>query len=101
VNVDDRLGLRDRSEAGADPSGPAAFADAEADDHGSVSLQALDLRGGQVARLRPLRILIISADNRFRTVMSLLLARRNCSVRRPRMPVRVAELVGRRTSTSS
>lgn len=95
VRVDDRLGLRARSEAGADPSDPAAFADAEADDHGSASLQALDLRGARVARLRPLRILIISADNRFRTVMSLLLARRNCSVTTTANASRVAELVGR------
>lgn len=95
VNVDDRLELRDRAHAGAEPLGPAADAGDDADDRAATAVQALDLRGGQLSRLRPLRILIVSADNRFRTVMSLLLGRRNCSVTTTANASRIAELIAR------
>ena len=95
VKVDDRLELRDRAHAGAEPSGPPADAGDDADDRAATAVHALDLRGGQLARLRPLRILIVSADNRFRTVMSLLLGRRNCSVTTTANASRIAELIAR------
>jgi uncharacterized membrane protein (UPF0127 family) len=93
VKVDDRLELRDRTDAGGEQSGPATYADADAGNHPAV--QAQDLRPGRLARLRPLRILIVSSDNRFRTVMSLLLARRNCSVTTTANGGRTAELIAR------
>lgn len=93
VKVDDRLELRDRSEAGAEQSARATYAEADAGGHNAV--QAQDLRPGELARLRPLRILIVSSDNRFRTVMSLLLARRNCSVTTTANAGRIAELIAR------
>jgi hypothetical protein len=34
----------------------------------------------QVIRLRPLRVLIVSVDHRFRAVIEMLIARRGCSV---------------------
>jgi uncharacterized membrane protein (UPF0127 family) len=100
VQVDDRLELRDRTEAGAEQSAPAEYADADADagGHGETALHAHDLRQGQLARLRPLRILIVSSDNRFRTVMSLLLARRNCSVTTTANAGRIAELIAREST---
>lgn len=52
-------------------------------------------KGGELARLQPLRVLVISPDRRFRTVMSLLLARRNCSVTTTANGSRVVELVDR------
>ncbi len=46
-------------------------------------------------RLQPFRVLVISADRRFRTVMSLLLTRRNCSVTTTVNGSRVTELITR------
>jgi uncharacterized protein len=48
-----------------------------------------------VARLRPLSVLIVTPDHRFATVMSLLLARRNCSVTTTANTARVGELISR------
>jgi uncharacterized membrane protein (UPF0127 family)/CheY-like chemotaxis protein len=48
-----------------------------------------------VARLRPLSVLIVSPDHRFATVMSLLLARRNCSVTTTANAARAKELIAR------
>ena len=49
--------------------------------------------GGGLARLQPLRVLVISPDRHFCTVMSLLLARRNYSVATAASGGRVAELI--------
>jgi hypothetical protein len=93
VAVGDRLELRDRqrSEAGqgSDSRTPAGerLGDLQAPD------RALDWPELRLARLRPLRILVTSGDRRFRTVMSLLLARRNCSVTATANPGRLTELV--------
>lgn len=98
VKLDDRLELRDRPEVGAEQPGPAAHADADAGGQSETAVHAKDLRQGQLARLRPLRILIVSFDNRFRTVMSLLLARRNCSVTTTANAGRIAELIAREST---
>jgi CheY-like chemotaxis protein len=107
VRVGDRLGLRDRTSP--DVSQPGS---AEAEDRSSAYVEqptshagresaAFDgapllYRGGAAhARLQPLRILIISHDGHFRNVMSLLLARRNCSVTTTANSGRVAELIAR------
>jgi len=50
---------------------------------------------GDLARLQPLRVLVVSPDHHFRTVMSLLLARRNCSVTTTANASRVAEPIAR------
>jgi hypothetical protein len=50
---------------------------------------------GDLTRLQPLRVLVISPDRHYRTVMSLLLARHNCSVTTSAKASRAAVLVGR------
>jgi hypothetical protein len=49
----------------------------------------------RVARLRPLSVVIITPDHRFATVMSLLLARRNCSVTTTANVGRAKDLIAR------
>jgi hypothetical protein len=44
-----------------------------------------------VVRLRPLRVLVLSADHRFRAVMAMLLARRGCAAFSASAPGDVAE----------
>jgi uncharacterized protein len=51
--------------------------------------------GGQLVRLRPLRVLVASPDRHFHTVMSLLLGRHNCAVTVTANMGRVGELVDR------
>lgn len=57
-------------------------------------------RDGRVhaARLRPLSVVIISPDRRFATVMSVLLARRNCSVTTTANASRTNELIARKSA---
>jgi CheY-like chemotaxis protein len=45
-----------------------------------------------------MRILVVSPDRQFRTVMSLLLARRNCSVTTSANASRVVELIDRESA---
>jgi hypothetical protein len=51
------------------------------------------LQSSALARLRPLRVLVVSHDAHYRTVMSLLLGRRNCSVTATANASRLAELM--------
>lgn len=48
-----------------------------------------------LGRLRPLGVLVVSSDRHFRTAISMLLARRNCSVTTTANAARVAELIAR------
>jgi uncharacterized membrane protein (UPF0127 family) len=89
VEVGDRLELRDRTVIGA----PGDFPDANRYEHPNGSATQAQL--GDLTRLQPLRILVISADRHYRTVMSLLLARHNCSVTTTAKASRAAALVGR------
>ncbi|MEA2334752.1 MAG: uncharacterized protein QOG40_1242 [Solirubrobacteraceae bacterium] len=98
VKVGDRLELRDRADQGTAPIGPEGSPDVDTVTAGLVAEPALDWSAGQVARLRPMRILISSADPRFRNVMSLLLARRNCSVTTTANGARLGELIARERS---
>jgi uncharacterized membrane protein (UPF0127 family) len=102
VDVGDRLELRDRKPPG-DRKAPGVVrsiepntADADASESNGAS--TLQERWGQLARLRPLRVLVISPDRHFLTVMSLLLARRNCSVTTTANANRVIELIDRESS---
>jgi uncharacterized membrane protein (UPF0127 family) len=95
VEIGDRLELRDRAPARDMPAGPPQFSDGDAIRPGDRDLTIW--RGGEPARLQPLSILITTHDRRFRTVMSLLLARRNCSVITTANASRVTELVARET----
>jgi uncharacterized protein len=91
VEVGDRLELRDRK-----PVDVEATVATEAAYAGTSELEdtvGAPSRGGELARLLPLRILILSPDSQFRTVMSLLLARRNCSVTATANASRITELI--------
>jgi uncharacterized protein len=56
-------------------------------------------RRGALERTRPLPVLVISTDRHFRTVMSLLLARRNCAVTtRPNL-ARAREVIAREAAS--
>jgi uncharacterized membrane protein (UPF0127 family) len=88
VEIGDRLELRERTTNGArDPGeGDAVRADVATAHTGGR---------GELARLQPLRVLVLSPDRQFRTVVSLLLARRNCSVTTTANPARLGELIVR------
>jgi uncharacterized protein len=86
VEVGDLLELRDRTETGdPDTSGPG-------------STPTPQPQGGELARLQPLRVLVISPDRHFRTVMSLLLSRRNCSTATTANAGRLTELIARESA---
>jgi uncharacterized membrane protein (UPF0127 family) len=90
VHVGDRLELRDRERADPAFSGVANTADLVAlqADNGTSSQTSR----GERTRLHPLRVLVLSSDHQFRSVMSLLLARRNCSVTSSTNASRLSEL---------
>jgi uncharacterized membrane protein (UPF0127 family) len=88
VEVGDRLELRDRKAADVLSSHTAEAADGAGAPSAAAPVQAPDL-----ARLRPLRVLVISPDGHFRTAMSLLLGRRNCSVTTTANSSRLPELM--------
>jgi uncharacterized membrane protein (UPF0127 family) len=107
VGVGDRLELRDRhaSELTAEGSPSADELPSTKETDAPVALAiprhlvAVPPSGGEhpvrVARLRPLSVVIITPDHRFATVMSLLLARRNCSVTTTANVGRAKELIAR------
>jgi uncharacterized protein len=82
VEVGDMLELRERTRGDEEVHGVAERA-AESASHNVF------------ARSHPLRVLVISPDRHFRTVMSLLLARRNCAVATRATVARAGELVAR------
>jgi uncharacterized membrane protein (UPF0127 family) len=88
VAIGDRLELRERTKNGArgPREGDAVRADVKAAHNGGR---------GELARLQPLRVLVLSPDRQFRTVVSLLLARRNCSVTTTANAARLGELIVR------
>jgi uncharacterized protein len=96
VHVGDRLELRDRR--AAEDESTARRVDDGAPTSPVIAEPDLDWNAGRLGRLHPLRVLILSPDRRFRTVMSLLLARRNCSVTTTANVSRIDELVARERS---
>jgi hypothetical protein len=52
-----------------------------------------DRQGGELVRLRPMRVLVISHDRPFRTVTALLLPRRGCAVATTPRASQLPELV--------
>jgi uncharacterized protein len=95
VKVGDRLELRDRRELDRDGAESAAeLALGQAGWLPDAPLADLGRRL-HVARLRPLSVLIVTPDHRFATVMSVLLARRNCSVTTTANVARASELIVR------
>jgi uncharacterized membrane protein (UPF0127 family) len=103
VEVGDRLELRDRKPVddgrAAVPktaNGSAQIADADTPQAGVVP--GLQSGAGELARLQPLRVLVISPDRHFLTVMSLLLAHRSCSVTTTANANRATETIDRESS---
>ena len=98
VEVGDRLELRDRTPAvcavGAPPRTPR-IARRTPTEPVAPDVQSQE---GELARLRPLRVLVVSPDHHFRTVMSLLLARRNCSVTTTANGSRLTGLIARESA---
>jgi uncharacterized membrane protein (UPF0127 family) len=90
VQVGDMLELRDR-----EPVSPEINGGTGAEVSAGESGPAVHDRNGDPTRLQPMRVLVLSPDHHFRSVMSLLLARRNCSVTTTANVGRVAELVVR------
>jgi uncharacterized membrane protein (UPF0127 family) len=92
VEVGDRLELRDRKGPtvrrpdASDPVGPGGS--------GQDVTSVVQRQMGLLAGFRPLRVLVISHDAHFRSVMSLLLARRNCSVTATANTSRLPDLIG-------
>jgi hypothetical protein len=88
LEIGDRLELRERATNGTLDAGDADAVRADV---------ATPHNGGQdeLARLQPLRVLVLSPDRQFRTVVSLLLARRNCSVTTTANAARLGELIVR------
>jgi uncharacterized membrane protein (UPF0127 family) len=99
VSVGDRLELRDRRASEATEDDLASAAEVDAPLAIRRHLVAVPPSGVEhpvrVARLRPLSVVIITPDHRFATVMSLLLARRNCSVTTTANVGRAKDLIAR------
>lgn len=99
VRAGDRLELCDRRPSEATDRGLPNARVAAA----PRRLVAVPPSGGEhpvrVARLRPLSVVIITPDHRFATVMSLLLARRNCSVTTTANVGRAKDLIARESAT--
>jgi uncharacterized membrane protein (UPF0127 family) len=93
VKIGDRLELRDRTAV----SPQSARAPRVHEPVRELQLDSRILAGnaGGYSRMSPLRVLVISQDRHFRTVMALLLGRRNYSVRTTANASRVAELIAR------
>jgi uncharacterized protein len=96
VEVGDRLELRDRTAAARVQSGAPHAVDANTSGPGIT--RTLQWQGGELARLQPLSVLVISPDRHFRTMTSLLLARRNCSVTTTANAGRVTQLIARESA---
>jgi uncharacterized protein len=85
VKIGDTLALRDRRPVNPESAGPHARQVAVAEVGESA----------EIARIRPLSVLIVSDDRQFRSVLSLLLGRRGCSVSMCASASRGAEQVAR------
>jgi uncharacterized membrane protein (UPF0127 family) len=88
VEIGDRLELRERTRNGA-------LRAREAHAPGADLATAHNWGRSELARLQPLRVLVLSADRQFRTVVSLLLTRRNSSVTTTANAARIGELIVR------
>jgi uncharacterized membrane protein (UPF0127 family) len=87
VEIGDRLELRERTPDHArGPGEPGALA---------AGLAAHNWGHSRLAGVQPRRVLVLSPDRQFRTVVSLLLARRNCSTTTTANAARIGELIVR------
>jgi hypothetical protein len=96
VEVGDRLQLRDRHPVGGGPSDASNRGEVRNSDWGTTP--ARRSQPGELARLHPLSVLVVSHDRHFLRVMSLLLARRNFSVTTTANASRATQLVARKSA---
>jgi uncharacterized membrane protein (UPF0127 family) len=104
VRIGDRLGLRERRPVAPETCEPigqswgepeAASPDASGSQSESVIWpESLEQRP-TATRLSPIRVLVVSPDRHFRSVTSMLLAHRGCSVSSSSKATRVAEMISR------
>lgn len=78
VKVGDVLELRERERVNAELAAAAHGHNGGSGRHGPPEVAQRE--AGEHARIAPLRVLLVSPDRHYRTAISLLLARRNCSV---------------------
>ena len=100
VRVGDRLVVRDRATAPvarpyASESANGSSGAADSDTSAPNIVPRPHWSADETARLKPLHVLVMSHDPQFRSVMSLLLARRNCSVTATANSSRVTQLIAR------
>jgi uncharacterized membrane protein (UPF0127 family) len=93
VRVGDRLALRDRKPLDERAAREAPAMPRSREDSESIIWQASTGEGAAPVRMRPLRVLVVSGDAHFRSVASMLLTHRGCSVTITAKATRVAELV--------
>lgn len=94
VHVGDRLALRDRKPVDertvvTRPGGRSP----RREDSDSITWHASSGDASEPVRMQPLRVLVVSGDAHFRSVASMLLTHRGCSVTNSAKAARVAELV--------
>jgi uncharacterized membrane protein (UPF0127 family) len=90
VVVGDMLELREPSDGDAEI---AAIANGVTETVGLDEIVGACSQSDGPTRVQPLRALVVSPDRHFRTVISLLLARRNCAVSTSASAARLRELV--------
>ncbi len=105
VQVGDRLGLRERRSMEATQLNATRVAHVgglhaaepadSAETSDSIIWPASLEDGGEVASPQPMRVLVVSGDRHFRSVTSMLLSHRGCSVTATAKAVRVTELIAR------
>lgn len=77
LRAGDRLGLRERKPIAAEPVAPP---DRQLGRRSGSVIWPSSAERSELARLRPMRVLVVSGDRHFRSVTSMLLTHRGCSV---------------------
>jgi uncharacterized membrane protein (UPF0127 family)/CheY-like chemotaxis protein len=103
IHVGDRLALRERRQTPeGGPRGPLTVVGMPPSSTSSSSVPSDSViwpdaaaNGGVLARLVPLRVLVVSRDRHFRSVTSMLLSHRGCVVTTTGKAGRVAETISR------
>jgi hypothetical protein len=102
VHLGDRLGLNRRGPASIGATGTSSLAQRRADRAARAGAGSpapahtgRAATAGAVTRIRPLSVLVISPDRRFRSVTSVLIARRGCAVATTETASRLVELADR------
>ena len=93
VRIGDRLGLHERKPVSDVEAMSASRRSGSG--NGSVIWQSSLDESGDLERLAPMRVLVVSGDRHFRSVTSMLLSHRGCSVKATAKANRAAEMISR------